>query len=84
MKDIRYSRAATRALRRMPRDQAQLILAKIAAYAQDPASQANNIKALKGREGIRLRVGTWRVILDDQGLVLDVLDIGPRGSIYEG
>jgi len=44
-------------------------------------SQANNVKSLKGREGIRLRVGDWRVIMDDQGNVLAVLDIGPRGGI---
>ena len=41
----------------MPRNVADLIRSKIAAYAEDPASQANNVKALKGREGIRLRVG---------------------------
>lgn len=43
--------------------------------------QANNVKALKGREAIRLRVGDWRVIMDD-GVVLAVLEIGPRGDIY--
>jgi mRNA interferase RelE/StbE len=67
----------------MPRNAANLIRSKIKAYAEDPASQANNVKALKGREGIRLRVGDWRVIMDDQGNVLAVLDIGPRGGIYD-
>jgi mRNA interferase RelE/StbE len=37
--------------------------------------------ALHGRDGIRLRVGSWRVIMID-GEILEVLDIGPRGSIY--
>ena len=50
---------------------------------EDPASQGNNVKALKGREGIRLRVGDWRVIMDDRGTVLAVLEIGPRGGIYD-
>ncbi len=83
MKQISYTRTAIRALRRMPANTASLIRSKIEAYAHDPASQANNVKALKGREGVRLQVGDWRVILDDQGNVLAVLDIGPRGGIYE-
>jgi len=41
------------------------------------------VTALKGREGIRLRVGDWRVIMNDEGMVLAVLEIGPRGSVYE-
>lgn len=60
-----------------------LIRSKIEAYARDPASQAGNVKALRGREGIRLRAQDWRVIMDDQGNVLAILDIGPRGSIYD-
>jgi len=83
MKQISYTKAAIKALRRMPANTATLIRTKIEAYAQDPGSQVNNVKTLKGREGIRLRVGDWRVIMDDQGNVLAVLDIGPRGGIYD-
>jgi mRNA interferase RelE/StbE len=67
----------------MPRNVADLIRSKIEVYAEDPASQVNNVKALKGREGFRLRVGDWRVIMDDRGNVLAVLDIGPRGGMYD-
>jgi len=83
MKQISYTKAAIRALRRMPANTAKLIRTNIEAYATEPASQANNVKSLKGRAGIRLRVGDWRVIMDDQGNVLAVLDIGPRGGIYD-
>lgn len=83
MKQISYSRASIRALRRMPANTAALIRSKIEAYAMDPATQTNNVKALKRRDGVRLRVGNWRVIMDDQGAVLAVLDIGPRGGVYE-
>jgi mRNA interferase RelE/StbE len=83
MKQISYTKAAIRALRRMPANTATLIRSKIEAYATDPASQGNNVRALKGREGIRLRVGDWRLIMDDQGNVLAVLDIGPRGSVHD-
>ena len=82
MKPVTYTRAALKTLRKMPADVAQRITGKIEQYAADPASQANNVTGLKGREGIRLRVGDWRVIMNDDGVVLAVLDIGPRGSIY--
>lgn len=82
MKPIAYTKDALKALRKMPANTAEKIKAKIEAYATDPASQANNVKALQGRAGIRLRVGAWRVIMED-GVVLAVLEIGPRGGIYD-
>jgi mRNA interferase RelE/StbE len=55
---------------------------KIRSFAEDPASQANNVKALQGVEGvIRLRVGDWRVIMRD-GVVVEILEIKARGSAY--
>ena len=83
MKQVSYTRTALKTLARMPANTAGLIRSKIAAYAEDPAAQANNVKMLRGRTGIRLRVGDWRVILDDQGNVLAVLEIGPRGGVYD-
>jgi mRNA interferase RelE/StbE len=81
MKPVVIHPAARKALRRMPMNVASRILEKVAAYADDPQSQANNVTVLRGRSGIRLRVGDWRVIMED-GAVLDVLDVGPRGGIY--
>lgn len=83
MKEVFWTRAALKVLRRLPANLARRIRKKAEAYAADPASQANNVSALKGRDGIRLRVGDWRVIMDDDGVVLAVLEIGPRGGIYE-
>lgn len=82
MKPITYTRAALKTLRRMPANTADRIVAKVEEYAADPAALANNVKALKGRTGIRLRVGDWRVIMED-GAVLAVLEIGSRGDIYD-
>ena len=82
MKPITYSRAAIKVLRRMPANTSARIVGKIEAYATDPASQANNVTALQGRDGIRLRVGDWRVIMND-GAVLAVLQVSPRGGIYD-
>jgi mRNA interferase RelE/StbE len=81
--DIAYSRDALKVLRRMPENEAKRIRKKIEAYARDPASQANNVVRLKGRDGFRLRVGDWRVLFDKQGNVMAILAVGPRGSIYE-
>lgn len=83
MKPITYKPTASKALRKMPANTARRIVGKIEEYAADPMSQANNVKVLKGREGIRLRVGDWRVIMDDAGEVLDILNIGPRGGVYD-
>jgi mRNA interferase RelE/StbE len=81
--EVRYTKTALKALTRMPAVAARLIRSKIEQYAEAPASLANNVKKLQGRDGYRLRVGDWRVIFDQEGVVLDVLQIGPRGSIYE-
>ena len=82
MKQVVYKPLARKALRHMPANTARRIVGKIEAYATDPASQQNNVKALKGRDAIRLRAGDWRVIMQD-GVVLDIIDIGPRGDIYD-
>ena len=58
-------------------------MAKVQQYADVPASLANNVKALQGLDGMRLRVGDWRVIMRDGVEVLDVLRIGPRGGVYD-
>lgn len=83
MKTIAYSKSALKTLRRIPANDARRIVDKIEQYAGDPKSQTNNVKALAGSPYIRLRVGDWRVIMDDQGQVLDILKIGPRSGIYD-
>jgi mRNA interferase RelE/StbE len=76
MKVIPYSKHAAKALRGMPANTAQTIVGKSKANFASPESQSNNVKALRGRDGIRLRVGNWRVIMQD-GQVLAVLDSNP-------
>jgi mRNA interferase RelE/StbE len=82
VKKIAYSNQARKALLQMPADQSQWIREKIEQYARNPAELANNVKRLKGREGLRLRVGDWRVIFDESADTIEVLVIGPRGSAY--
>lgn len=83
MKQIAYSKSALKVLRRLPTNEAKRITSKIEQYAVDPQSLANNVKALVGSPYIRLRVADWRIIMDDEGNILEVLKIGPRGSVYE-
>ncbi|WP_431856710.1 type II toxin-antitoxin system RelE family toxin [Azospirillum sp.] len=82
---IHYSREAARTLRRMPRNVATTIRGKVEGVAADPHAPNNNVKALVGRPGFRLRVGDWRVIYDlDDGLrILAVERVAPRGGVYE-
>ncbi len=82
MKEIAYSRAAVRTLARMPKNLADRIRARIRAYADDPASQARNVRRLRGADRfLRLRVGDWRVVMRDADS-LEVLHITTRGHAY--
>jgi DNA-binding XRE family transcriptional regulator/mRNA-degrading endonuclease RelE of RelBE toxin-antitoxin system/PHD/YefM family antitoxin component YafN of YafNO toxin-antitoxin module len=68
----------------MPANTARLVREKIQQYAQNPASLANNVKKLQGREvEYRLRVDAWRVIFSQDGIVLTIRKVSPRGSAYE-
>ena len=82
MKTISYQPAVLKTLRKIPANTAKRIVSKINEYAANPAAQANNIKALKGTDAIRLRVGDWRVVMID-GLVIEVIKIAARGDVYK-
>jgi mRNA interferase RelE/StbE len=84
VKRIAFSKAALRALTRMPANTARLIRSKIDQYTADPSSLANNVKALAGEPGIlRLRVGDWRVLFSETGEVISIIRIVPRSAAYE-
>jgi len=79
-----FTKQADRTLRKLPRNIAMLIRAKIDEIAANPCGQHNNVTKLTGRDGYRLRVGDWRVLyeLQDEQIILLVVKIGPRGSVY--
>jgi mRNA interferase RelE/StbE len=83
MLKITYSKAAIKTLRRMPANTAKQIRSKIELYAANPESLASNVRALKGVNAMRLRVGDWRVVFTESGEVIAVIRIAPRGSVYE-
>jgi len=84
MYHVIYSKQADKALLKLPRNVSALIRGKIDALAQDPAAPNNNVTALQGRPGYRLRVGDWRVIyrVENNVLRILVLKIAPRGGVY--
>lgn len=82
MKTVVFLPAAAKALRKH-RSEASRIVARIEAYADEPASMANNVKALAGSSALRLRVGDFRIVFEETEDEIIVTRIGPRGSVYE-
>ena len=60
---------------------ANRIVGKIEEYAKDPNSLANVVITMSTGH-CRLRVGDFRVIFRENAAEMEILDIGPRGGIY--
>ncbi len=82
MKKLIFLKPALSALRKH-KNMAPRIREKIAAYAADPASLANQVTELRGSSLKRLRVGHFRVLFEETEAEIIVSRIGPRGSIYD-
>ena len=80
MKQITYTKRALKTLRSMQKSRATAIVAKIEAYAE---GQNVDAVTMKGSDLVRIRLGSWRIILDATGVVIAVLKIGPRGDVYK-
>ncbi len=78
-----YAREARKALRKIPKKIRDGITGKIDLIAQNPRRTDLDIKPLKGVAACRLRVGQYRVIYTEDGVILDVLKVGPRGDVYD-
>jgi mRNA interferase RelE/StbE len=48
-----------------------------------PSAQANNVIQLQGSIAKRLRVAGFRVLFTETETTITVLDVGPRGEIYD-
>jgi mRNA interferase RelE/StbE len=69
-------------LRKLDRDVGLRIQGAIALLAQDP--RPPTARALRGRPGLRVRVGEYRIIytIDDEVLLVVVVALGHRREIY--
>jgi len=83
---VQLSKEALRFLEKQDKKTVNRIMAKIDEIANDPYASNNNVNKLKGWPGYRLRVGNIRVLyeLRDAVLVVAVMKIGFRGSVYQG
>jgi mRNA interferase RelE/StbE len=82
VKTIFYTRAAARALRKHG-NMAARITAKIEEYAENPGALANVVTEMVGKDYLRMRVGDFRVLFRETATEITVLDLGPRGGIYD-
>ena len=81
MKTVLYTTDALKDLKRHGNVRDRLRKA-IEHYAADPNAHANNVKALTGTSGRRLRVGDFRIIFEETEIDIKVTKIGPRGDVY--
>jgi mRNA interferase RelE/StbE len=49
-----------------------------------PEALGNQLKRLQGSPYSRLRVGIYRLIFSDSGVVVAVVEIGNRDKVYKG
>lgn len=73
---------AERQLAKLPSDHFARVRDTIRVLATDP--RPVGCRKLKGREGYRLRIGTYRIVyaIDDREKVVTVLDVGHRRDVY--
>lgn len=79
MFQIIYSKNAIKFLKKQDKQTQQCLIDAI-----EKLPTIGDIKKLKGTDGYRLRVGTYRVLFDVNGIILNIIDIGNRGQIYKG
>lgn len=75
--EINYSKQAIKFLKKQPQDVSKRIRHAIQLLPY------GDVKKLQGRNGYRLRVGTYRVIFDRDGNVLYIENIDNRGQVYK-
>ena len=80
MKPIVFTPASTRRWVKLAAQVRKRIDARLTEFA---ASGKGDVKGLKGREGLRLRVGDWRVIFNEESGSIIVIAVGHRRDIYD-
>lgn len=80
--EIAYTATALKQLKKMAPKASETIRAKIRQYAADPSSLANQVKKLRGQPYLRLRVGDYRIVFSEDGIVMTILRVGHRREVY--
>jgi mRNA interferase RelE/StbE len=79
-----YTTRARRDLRNLPPDIARICIRAISKIKEDPFSFVKKLKGSKKAPLYSLRIGEFRAILsiEDDRLVVFVLEVGHRSTIY--
>lgn len=85
--EILYSQKAEKQLKKIhksDRESAVRIIKAIEAYAENPSGRFD-VKILKGKLASfkRLRVGNYRIIFDEEGIILYIYQIKHRQESYK-
>jgi mRNA interferase RelE/StbE len=80
--EVRYLASAVKQLAKIDSLWRRRIVERVAAYAINPALHAASVKRLTGDGRLRMRVGDYRVVFTEDGLVLLVHHVGHRGDVY--
>jgi len=80
---VSFTRSAFKQLQKIPLIHYEGIKQAIISLAEDP--RPAGCKKLKAVEAYRIRVGTYRVIYEiiDDKLIIDIIAVGHRQSIYK-
>ncbi len=83
MYELQYKKKAIKALAKINDPYYSSIIQAIDGLAQNP--RPFGYTKLTGRTGYRIRVGSYRIIYDifDNNLIIEVVNVGIRGSVYE-
>ncbi len=82
---ITFRKSALRRWRDLTPAQAKKVRKVLDNVAADRRFRHNNLKPLKSvKNGVRFQLGDWRICftLDREAGILDVFEVGPRGSAY--
>ena len=83
MYELQYKKKAIKALAKINDPYYSAIIQAIDELAEN--APPHGYKKLTGRSGYRIRVGTYRIIYDifDTTLIVEIVNVGSRGDIYE-
>jgi len=83
MKDVSFATSALKEMMAITPVDRERILSKLKQYAADPSSLKNQVKMLKGASALRLRVGDYRAVFQEEKTRLVVLRVGHRREVYD-
>ena len=82
--ELAFKKSVAKDLRNIPKQDIARILTRIEALREDP--RGNGCVKLSAQERYRVRQGVYRIIyeIQDQELVVLVVKVGHRSTIYRG